>query len=181
MQKVHGKSRVFVLLFTIIGILIISGFMFKPALRLAFPLEYGFYIEKYSKLYDIDKYLVMSVISTESKFDPDATSHKDARGLMQIQDNTATWCMDRFGIEPEGNDLYDPELNINIGCSYMSYLLDKYSGNTDTALAAYNAGEGNVASWIEENRTVPGDIPFEETENYVKKVNNRFRIYNFIY
>lgn len=155
--------------------------VFKPVLRIVFPLEYGLYIEKYSELYDIDKYLVMSVISAESRFDPDATSHRDARGLMQIQDKTAKWCMDKFEIESDDGDLYDPELNINIGCSYMSYLLDKYNGNTDAAIAAYNAGEGNVSGWIEENRQVPGEIPFKETETYVKRVNNRFKIYNFIY
>lgn len=153
----------------------------KPALKAIYPLKYEDEIKKYSDAYSLDEHLVMAIISAESKFDENAVSPKGAKGLMQLKDETASWCMENFDIE---KSLDKNALNINIGCAYLRYLIDKYKGCTDTAIAAYNAGEGNVSSWLREQNAesvVLCSIPFGETEKYVETVKKRLKIYRFLY
>lgn len=137
------------------------------------PLKYEGYIEKYAEEYDLDKYLVMGVIRAESSFNHEAHSGV-ARGLMQITDDTAKWIAKKLKLEYHENMVEEPETNIKMGCYYLSYLTGRYH-NIETALAAYNAGMGNVSSWLSDKR-YSGDgktlikIPFGETERYVKRV-----------
>ena len=128
----------------------------------------------------LDKFLVAAVIKTESNFIHDAHSGK-ARGLMQLTDETAEWIAGKMGIEFKTDDVDIPEINIKMGCWYLKYLIDKYD-NVDTALAAYNGGMGNVSKWLADKRYSDDGktlkyIPFEETRNYVKKVNSYKEIY----
>ena len=81
--------------------------------------------------------------------------------------------------------LYEPETNIEIGCWYLDRLIKQYR-DVDTAIAAYNAGSGNVSDWISQNPDGSDEldkenIPFKETKNYVEKVNQYLKIYNFLY
>ena len=177
----HSKKFTYVI-FVLIFILISVALLIKPIMKNIYPLKFENYISKYSTMYGIDKYLVMGIISSESKFDENAVSHKAAKGLMQLKDETAKWCIENFNIK----ETSDPsEMNISIGCAYINYLIDKYKGNTLTALAAYNAGEGNVTRWLKEQGSPPdkalGDIPFGETEKYVTKVLQREKVYRFLY
>ena len=119
--------------------------------------EYEDMIEAASKKFGIDKKLIQSVILTESAGKADAKSRANAKGLMQLMDSTAT----DMGV----NNPWNPEENINGGTKYLSKLLAKYGGDTDMALAAYNAGPGNVKKYN-------GIPPFKETQNYIKRVNN---------
>ena len=96
----------------------------------------------------------------ESDFDPNATSKSGAMGIMQLMPATAKG----LGV----TDAYDPEQNIMGGAKYIASLLDKYDGNVSYALAAYNAGSGNVKKY-------GGVPPFEETQNYVKKVTQYYK------
>lgn len=158
----------------------------EPLMEFLYPLKYQDIIEECSDLYNLDKYLVMGIISTESGFDVDAKSHKDAHGLMQLKDETALWCIEKFSIDIPKEDIYKPESNIQIGCAYVRYLIDLYGGNVDTAVAAYNAGPGNVNKWLADKRYSDGktalkSIPFEETKTYVKKVQNRRELYMKLY
>lgn len=183
MSKLNRKTRKAIIFLLLIIIAVI--FLYKPALKLYYPLKYGDYIETYSTKYNVDKYLVMGVISAESRFNETALSHKGAKGLMQITDNTAKWCADNFGIKYEIGGYIEPEANIETGCAYLEYLIDTYS-NTETALAAYNAGPGNVSKWLKDkNYSSDGvsldNIPFKETEDYVDKVIKRRNIYYDIY
>jgi len=157
-----------------------------------FPLEYKELVVKYAKENELDPLLVFSVIKAESNFDPKATSYKNARGLMQIIDNTAIWAAEKMGIEEFRVEyLYDPEVNIKIGCWYLKNLRNeiyKYNGqtNNDLVLAAYNGGIGNVQKWLKnEEYSSTGKtldrIPYKETENYVRKVNNYQKIYKRLY
>ena len=150
------------------------------------PKKYNEYVEKYSKEYDLNENLVYAVIRAESNFDYEATSRKYAKGLMQITDATGLWAMQEMGlndITPE--KLYDPETNIMIGCWYLRKLTDQFN-NTDTALAAYNAGSGNVSKWLnDENYSKDGvtlyKIPYGETDKYTKKIVIFKFLYDFFY
>lgn len=105
--------------------------------------------------YGVDAKFLKSIAKCESDFDPACVSHSGATGIMQLMPATAA----ELGV----SDSYDPYKNIMGGAQYISELLDKYNGDTSLALAAYNAGSGNVAKY-------GGIPPFTETQNYVKKV-----------
>jgi len=105
--------------------------------------------------YSIDPMLVLSIISTESNFNVGAKSDKAAQGLMQLIPATA----ERFNVR----NAYDATQNIKGGLKYLRWLLSYYRGNVVFAVAAYNAGEGNVNKY-------KGIPPFRETRNYVRKV-----------
>jgi soluble lytic murein transglycosylase len=140
-----------------------------------FPLKYENEIKKYASEYNVDALLVCAVINCESSFDVYATSKKGAIGLMQIMPSTAKWCAQKLGIEYSAGDLYSAEYNIKIGTYYLSYLLKKF-GDERLALCAYNAGEGNVIKWLNENRQ---DVPFGETKGYVPRVLLNKKIYKY--
>ena len=107
----------------------------------------------------MDPALVRAVIETESNWNPKAYSHKGAGGLMQLIPTTAQ----RYG----AYDIFDPQQNIDAGVKYLRTLLERYNGNLDLALAAYNAGEGAV----DRAHGVPS---YRETRNYVQKVQNAY-------
>lgn len=123
----------------------------------------------------------MAIIKTESNFVEDAHSGK-ASGLMQLTDDTAAWIAQKLETDIKHVDIYNPADNIEFGCYYIRYLIDYYNGNVDVALAAYNGGMGNVDKWLS-NKNYSDDgktlkkIPFKETREYVKKVNNEKEVY----
>lgn len=149
-----------------------------------YPRKYSVYVEKYSKEYNLDENFVYSIIKAESKFNPNALSHKGAKGLMQIADITRDWAIVELDLD-ENIDIYDPETNIMIGCWYLNRLYKEF-GDTDLVIAAYNGGSGNVSKWLaDEKYSQDGKklhiIPFDETDKYVKKVNRNYEQYNKIY
>lgn len=122
---------------------------------------------------NISPSLLEAVILTESKFDEKAVSHVGAVGMMQLMPDTAHWISEESGL-PSDN-LASPDQNIPLGAWYLNYLLKKYHNNEVFALAAYNAGRGNVDEWIEKNKWPEGftdmeKIPFLETREFVKSV-----------
>ncbi len=143
-----------------------------------YPVAYSELIYKYAHENELDPYLVMAVIKVESNFVPEAHSGY-AGGLMQLTEETAQWNADEMGITYF--DYMDPETNIKLGCHYLKHLLNTYD-NTDTALAAYNGGMGNVYSWLSDSRYSDDgktlkEIPFTETKNYVLRVNEAWLHY----
>lgn len=156
-------------------------------LKSIYPIEYSEYVEKYSEKNGIDKYLVYAIIKAESNFNPDVTSSSNAKGLMQLMEETAIERSNIIDEETvETHDLYDPETNIRLGTSYFAYLLGLYDGNIVLALAAYNAGLGNIQEWINEG-IIKADgsdmenIPYKETNNYVRKILKDYQMYLRIY
>jgi soluble lytic murein transglycosylase-like protein len=119
--------------------------------------QYGSIIYREARRNNLAPELVAAVVEAESDFRPRLISHKNAQGLMQIIPET--------GRLMGADDLFDPEENIAAGTKYLRYLLDRF-GDQRTALAAYNAGEGNVERF-------GGMPPFDETENYVRRVLSR--------
>jgi len=155
--------------------------------RMRYPLVYEEHIRRYASEYEIDPFLAASVIWVESKFVPDAVSGKDARGLMQIIPSTGKWAAEKMGLSDyQENHLFEPEINIKIGCWYLSFLASQFPDNMELVIAAYNAGIGNVKKWLQ-NREYSSDgmhldyIPFFETRNYVKEVLKAYEIYKEIY
>ena len=152
-----------------------------------YPTKYSEYVEKYSEENGIDKYLVYAIIKAESNFDPNVKSSADARGLMQLMEETA---IERSNVidneDVQTYDLYDPETNIKLGTSYFAYLLGLYDDNMVLAIIAYNAGLGNVEQWIKDG-VIKADgsdienIPYKETENYVRKILRDYQMYLKLY
>lgn len=113
-----------------------------------------------AKKHDVDAALVSAVIKAESDYNPRTMSHKGARGLMQLMPATAK----RFGV----TNSFDPAENIYAGTRYLRWLLKTFDGNADLAVAAYNAGEGNVWKY-------DGVPPFRETVNYINRISKHIR------
>ena len=147
-----------------------------------FPIRHSGIITRYAREYELNEPLVYSVIFTESKFVGKAVSEKGASGLMQLTKMTADWGNEELAIENyDYAKIFDPDINIRLGCWYLNKLISQY-GNTDTALAAYNAGSGNVSKWLaDSNCSKDGktlyNIPFKETEQYVERARRNMQIY----
>jgi soluble lytic murein transglycosylase len=140
-------------------------------------------IIKYSSHYGVDTLLVRSLIEKESKSNPNALSSKGAIGLMQIMPKTAAEIAGRLSISLDENSLKDPEINIMFGIFYLKQLLSYYDGNLILALAAYNAGIGNVDLWKTQNPQVSSkisEIPFKETRRYVKGILFAYKVYRML-
>jgi soluble lytic murein transglycosylase len=137
------------------------------------PLRHDDIIRQQAEDKDLDPALIAGVIFAESHF-RDQTSHAGAKGLMQLMPETADYIAQKSGgTSFEQGDLADPQVNIAYGSWYLRHLLDKYDGREVLALAAYNAGQGNVDEWLANApgaHLTPNDIPFPETRHYVAKV-----------
>jgi len=184
-----GIKRIFNLLeFIIFGFLIYYLFYINIDIKMArFPKKYEEVVTKYSQMYELDPYMVYSIIKVESSFDENAESNKGARGLMQITPSTGEWIAEKLKIQEfNSDDLFLPETNIMMGTWYFNYLTEKFNNDINLAIAAYNAGPGNVQNWLkDENVSHNGEeltkIPYKETENYVKKFNNAYAQYKELY
>jgi soluble lytic murein transglycosylase len=136
------------------------------------PLRHDDIIRQQAQDKDLDPALIAGVIFAESHF-RDQTSHAGAKGLMQLMPETADYIADKSGgIAFEQGDLATPQVNIAYGSWYLRHLLDRYDDSEVLALAAYNAGLGNVDDWLADRggRVGVADIPFPETREYVRKV-----------
>jgi soluble lytic murein transglycosylase len=146
--------------------------------------HYDDYINQYSNKFGIDAKLIRSVIKRESNLNPEAVSNKGAIGLMQIMPKTAHEIAVQLNVSDYSSDkLKDPQINIMVGTYYLKKLLDYYDNNLILALAAYNAGIGNVDMW---RKKIPDlhvnieKVPFNETKNYIKSVIFIYKIHKFI-
>jgi len=141
--------------------------------RLRYPLRYSEYVRVHARENGVDPALLAAVIYQESKFNADARSKSGAIGLMQLTAQTAHGIALRTGgARFRTDDLLDPEINIRYGAWYLGHLEHKYR-SVRLALAAYNAGQGNVDRWLQSSR----GIGFPETRAYVNRVEHLERIY----
>ena len=191
---VLNKKKVIIVLILIVLILIVLcaaiAVVAPPKIiKLIYKKEYSEYVEKYSEEYGVDKNLVYAVIKAESNFNSDAKSGKDAIGLMQLIKSTAQEVTKKAGLQISNGEmeeqLLNPDININIGTKYLSYLIDRYK-NVEIAVTAYNAGIGTVDNWIEKG-IIKADgsdienVPYKETNNYVRKILRDYKIYSNTY
>ena len=164
-------ALVFVFLLALLSMLVL--WLIHNSAFLRPSVEVSILIEKSAEEQHVSPSLLQAVILTESKFDAKAVSHVGAVGMMQLMPETAHWISEQSGL-PSDN-LASPEQNIPLGAWYLNYLLKQYHNNEVFALAAYNAGRGNVDEWIEKNHWPEGfsdmdKIPFPETREFVKSV-----------
>ena len=148
--------------------------------KFLYPFPYRTTVENYSARWQVDKFLTIAVMKVESNFSEAAHSQSGAVGLMQIMPETAAWIAYQLNETPEEFDcdiknLREPETNIRYGTWYLAELEDEFHGNDVLALAAYNAGRGNVREWMtknhwDENFSDVDKIPYAETRDYVKRV-----------
>lgn len=176
-------KRLFIVVIILVAIYCGGLYILKNIL---FPFKHEEAILKYCTEYDLDPYLVLSVMKAESKFDSEAQSHKGAKGLMQITDSTGEWIAEQMGLDDfELEDLYNEETSIRMACWYLDNLRDEFEIQ-DNFVAAYNAGRGNVNKWLgnseySEDGVHLTYIPFKETKKYVDRVNSYYKIYTALY
>jgi soluble lytic murein transglycosylase len=146
------------------------------------------YVSQYAYEYNVPETVILAVIKVESDFNAGAVSSVGAKGLMQMMPDTFEWLRSEEHLDERlhEDDLFEPEISIKYGTYYLSYLHKKFDRNWDTALAAYNGGEGNVAKWLKNPEYSDGNgnltyIPFKETRNYVQKVNKAIDTYKNLY
>jgi soluble lytic murein transglycosylase len=172
---VHRRRRFAALLgflaVVVAGFAVVLPVADKAVKEVTLPLRHEDIIRQQARDKGLDASLIAAVIYAESHF-RDQTSHAGARGLMQITPQTADEIARKSGgTEFEQGDLATPQINIAYGSWYLRWLLDHYGANETLAVAAYNAGTGNVDKWIAADPGIrAADIPFPETRAYVEKV-----------
>ena len=155
-------------------------------LKVIFPVDYWPLLQKYAKERNLDPYLVAALVVQESNFDPVVVSHANAYGLMQVLPSTGRSYARKLGIRPFSTArLKDAEVNVRIGTQIFADEIRKYGG-VHFALAAYNAGGSRVLRWQREKPGLPqdefiDDIPFPETQNYVKRILGTAEDYRYLY
>lgn len=187
-QNLKKKTKILIAVVLIIfimlfGILKIQNFILKKI----YKTNYSEYVYKYSQENEIDPLLTFAIIKAESNFNRNIKSKSGAIGLMQLMESTAIEQAEEVNEEIIVTEsLYNPEINIKIGTKYYSKLIKKYNNNMLLALAAYNAGIGNVDNWIKqgiikEDGSDIENIPFKETNNYIRKIIRDYKIYQNLY
>ena len=179
----RNSIKLIILSVILIAILFITFIWSNSFIKKKLPIKYQEIVEATAQKYNLDKYFVYAVISTESSFRENAESHAGAKGLMQVLPETAIWLKQKYSLDLDENNLFDPQTNIELGCCYLYFLIQKFEF-LETACAAYNAGQGNVSEWLtkysSDGKTLDS-IPYKETEKYVKRVMTRYEIYKDLY
>ncbi len=156
-------------------------------LKVIFPVAHRDTLRRYAEERQLDLYLVTALVAQESTFQADVVSSANAVGLMQLLPSTGRQYAVRTGLRGfTPSQLTDPETNVRLGTAYLSWLLSRYGNDVASALAAYNAGEGRVDRWRADRPGLPrdefvDDIPFLETQNYVKRIIGTAEDYRLLY
>ncbi|WP_420795396.1 lytic transglycosylase domain-containing protein [Desulfofalx alkaliphila] len=187
MFRQKKKKMPYIKLILLLAIMLFVLFKSHDLAKQIYPFPYRESITHHAIANNIDPYLLAALIKTESNFNPEATSPAGARGLLQIMPDTGMWIADQMGRTDFNPDqLYNPEISINMGAWYLSNLKKEFPGDQALILAAYNAGRGNVSNWLEngywtgETKNID-QIPFAETRHYVRKIMWNYKVYKLLY
>lgn len=186
-RKFTVKLIISIVIILILVLLLRALNVYSLIQRQLYKQEYSEFVNKYAMENGIDSMWIYAIIKVESNFDANATSTSGAKGLMQLMDSTATDIAKQLNITNfECGMLYDPQINIMLGVKYFDNLLSKYGENYYLAIAAYNGGIGNVDSWIEKgiismDASDIENIPYRETNMYVRKTVKAHQIYEELY
>lgn len=189
-EKKTRKTRIYFLVCIVLalGLFVLAGPAIEKIEKYSYPLDYSEYVTQYSSEYGIDPYFVYAVIRTESGFDPNAESSVGARGLMQMTEETFEWIKGK--IAPTENitfdDLYQPQTSIRFGSYFLSLCVERYNNDLSTAAAAYHSGWGTVDKLLEDGSYTENGIhlttfPYEQMNNYVRKINKSYEKYVTLY
>jgi soluble lytic murein transglycosylase len=154
-------------------------------LRIIFPVSYWDAIRKYATYYNLDPYVSAALIAQESTFVPDVRSYANAWGLTQLLPSTAKQYAKVLKLRYTPKLLTDPDANLRMGMAYFADKIKEF-GAVHLALASYNAGERPVHRWMMERPGIPvdefiDDIPYPQTNNYVKKILGTAEDYRRLY
>ncbi len=186
------KHRRFLISATVLAVLVVAAVLLlrwahTRLMHTMYPRQYSDSVTLEAKDNGLDPNFVYAVIRQESRFRADAKSGAGAVGLMQLTPDTFEWLQKKeAGKAPLSADaLTEPSVNIRYGCRFLGLLMKKY-GAAHTALCAYNAGQNRVDGWLRDS-SLSGDgktlrsIPYAETGNYVRKVEENYREYRDLY
>lgn len=190
-KRTESKRRIMpgVLL---LALLLIAALFALPSLKnqilkSLYPQKYTALVEQYAAEYNVNPLLIYSIIKTESGFDPNATSNVDARGLMQITEETFAWIKLKIAQDEEivFEDLYLPEVNVRFGAYYLSRCMERY-GDVSTAAAAYHSGWGTVDQLLKKpeyalDEHTLKEFPYQQMKLYVYKVDKALTQYTQLY
>ena len=187
-RKKMRSRRLFLLGMALILLFVLVPNLWGRAERLLYPRKYEALVDQWAETYGLDPLLVDAFIRTESGFDSGATSSVDARGLMQMTEETFLWLRSKLGLGEEVSfgDLYDPDVSIRFGCYYLHLCLVRYNGDISTAAAAYHSGWGTVDALLqkeehsEDGLTLSG-FPYNQMHHYVEKITACYAKYTELY
>jgi soluble lytic murein transglycosylase len=173
-----GRNRIICAVLVLVALLLLN---IEQRVGLFDKNPYDNYINEYSSRFGVDLSLVKAIMKKESNLNSNAVSNKGAVGLMQIMPKTALEIATQLNIPDYSYaKLQEPQINIMFGAYYINKLLKYYNNNLILALAAYNAGIGNVDNWYTENPNISkriSKIPFKETRRYVRSIIYTYKVY----
>ena len=185
----NKKHRYIVVIVMLTVVALLAGFLYQQFYNVIqkekYPRKFSQYVTQASREFDVPEPIIYATIKTESNFITDAESSAGARGLMQLMPSTFEWLTTsvlKENLPPQ--NITDPQTNIRYG-TYMLSWLYKLLGDWETVFAAYNAGIGNVNSWLENEQYSKNgkliNIPFPETREYVKRQLAHIKKYENLY
>ena len=187
-QKNVRSRRLFLLGMALILLFVLVPNLWDRAERLLYPRKYEVLVDQWAETYGLDPLLVDAFIRTESGFDPQATSTVDARGLMQMTEETFIWLRSKIAPDEDltFDELYDPDVSIRFGCYYIHLCMERYGGDVATAAAAYHSGWGTVDNLLRmeehssDGQTLKG-FPYNQMHHYVEKITASYAVYTRLY
>ena len=149
------------------------------------PRRFSAQVEPLCLEFELPSDLVYAVCFQESRFDPRAVSSAGACGLMQLMPDTYRWIAQKMGEDLREEEIFDPDINLRLGCWYLSYLRQRFGNDETVMLAAYNAGPNKVDEWLKNEAYAPegelAQVPYPETAHYVERVLLLKKLYGWIY
>ncbi len=154
--------------------------------QIAYPLGYFDLLDRHARKHGYPGELLIAFVREESAFDPNRESTANAHGLTQMIIPTAKRFGKKGGVKATRENLRDPEKNVIVGSNFLAFLMQHFEGYLGLVVAAYNAGEGAVGSWLRERGeggdidAFDEDIPYDETRGYTKRVLQSFFVYSYL-